>query len=195
MADGYLKCPCDHCELNIEFPVQSVGEIVRCPHCQLPTPLTVPAPETVGAEVGGAYAKWLIATVIFSLILVIVTVGGLFYAKNLKKKKGIAPAPAAQNAGTPAAQPAATGTSGAVPAGDWKLVQPVVGKFQGGYSADQISGGRYVLTGNCVECHGVYNPARYEKQKWDTTLSNMRGRAKLNNRDYEDLVRFVATIR
>ena len=196
MSDGYLKSPCEHCELNIEFPVDSVGEIVRCPHCNLPTPLNVPVPDNEATLVGGSYAKWLVATVIFCAVLTVVAIGGLFYAKSLKKKKG-APTPAAppQTAGTPASAPGAAASSGAVPEGKWKNVQPQIHKFQAGYSAAQIRDGRNVLGGACVDCHEIYNPADYRDEEWKSTINNMRGRAKLRGREYEDLVRFVATIR
>lgn len=34
-----IRCPCNHCEINIEFPSYGIGETVTCPKCGLPTVL------------------------------------------------------------------------------------------------------------------------------------------------------------
>ncbi len=36
------KCRCQHCNKGIEFPKESAGQIVECPHCKLETLLFIP---------------------------------------------------------------------------------------------------------------------------------------------------------
>jgi hypothetical protein len=38
-----LKCCCNHCSENIEFPADGVGQEIECPHCRLKTTLYRPA--------------------------------------------------------------------------------------------------------------------------------------------------------
>jgi hypothetical protein len=30
--DGYVKCPCNNCDIFIEFPAHGVGQTIACPH-------------------------------------------------------------------------------------------------------------------------------------------------------------------
>lgn len=38
------KCSCKHCGGHIEFESEHAGTWVECPHCQIQTPLKLPAP-------------------------------------------------------------------------------------------------------------------------------------------------------
>jgi hypothetical protein len=38
----YIKCPCNNCDVMIEFPKDGVGQTVICPHCQMETSLFQP---------------------------------------------------------------------------------------------------------------------------------------------------------
>jgi predicted Zn-ribbon and HTH transcriptional regulator len=38
----FLKCPCNNCDVLIEFPARGVGQTVICPHCKLETVLFKP---------------------------------------------------------------------------------------------------------------------------------------------------------
>jgi hypothetical protein len=38
----YIKCPCNNCEVMIEFPARGVGQTIVCPHCKLETALFRP---------------------------------------------------------------------------------------------------------------------------------------------------------
>jgi hypothetical protein len=40
---GYIKCPCNNCDVLIEFPAHGVGESIKCPHCGMDTVLFNPA--------------------------------------------------------------------------------------------------------------------------------------------------------
>ena len=46
VAPGYLKCPCNNCDVNIEFPAAGLGQTVTCPHCGLETLLFNPPAAT-----------------------------------------------------------------------------------------------------------------------------------------------------
>lgn len=43
-SNDFTKCPCNNCEVFIEFPCYGVGETVVCPHCGMETKLFKPAP-------------------------------------------------------------------------------------------------------------------------------------------------------
>ena len=38
----YLKCPCNNCDILIEFPTRGLGQTITCPHCGLETVLFQP---------------------------------------------------------------------------------------------------------------------------------------------------------
>jgi hypothetical protein len=40
--DGYIKCPCNNCDVLIEFPAHGLGQTITCPHCKLETVLFRP---------------------------------------------------------------------------------------------------------------------------------------------------------
>ena len=40
--DGYIKCPCNNCDVVIEFPAHGLGETITCPHCEMETVLFKP---------------------------------------------------------------------------------------------------------------------------------------------------------
>jgi len=40
--EAFIKCPCNHCDVLIEFPAYGVGQRITCPHCGLETLLFVP---------------------------------------------------------------------------------------------------------------------------------------------------------
>ena len=41
-VNGYIKCPCNRCEILIEFPAEGVGQTITCPHCGVDTVLFQP---------------------------------------------------------------------------------------------------------------------------------------------------------
>jgi hypothetical protein len=49
-----MKSPCVHCSNNIEYPAESTGEIIPCPHCGKSTPLkpvvALPPPPPGGVQ-------------------------------------------------------------------------------------------------------------------------------------------------
>jgi hypothetical protein len=42
LEDGYIKCPCQHCDVYIEFPAHGLGQSIACPHCGMETVLFKP---------------------------------------------------------------------------------------------------------------------------------------------------------
>lgn len=47
--EEYTRCPCNHCDVLIEFPARGVGQRIVCPHCGLETVLFVPE-QSSGAQ-------------------------------------------------------------------------------------------------------------------------------------------------
>jgi hypothetical protein len=39
----YIKCPCNNCDVFIEFPARGIGQTITCPHCGMDTVLFKPA--------------------------------------------------------------------------------------------------------------------------------------------------------
>jgi len=42
VEEGYIKCPCNNCDIIIEFPAHDLGQPVACPHCGIETILFNP---------------------------------------------------------------------------------------------------------------------------------------------------------
>jgi len=42
-SSAYIKCPCNNCDIFIEFPSEGVGQKIVCPHCGMETLLFDPA--------------------------------------------------------------------------------------------------------------------------------------------------------
>jgi hypothetical protein len=40
--EGYIKCPCQYCDILIEFPEHGLGQSIACPHCGMDTVLFRP---------------------------------------------------------------------------------------------------------------------------------------------------------
>jgi len=191
MGTGFLKCNCHHCDGHIEYPVESAGEVVRCPHCNLPTPLVVPGgdedPNVV--VIGGSKAKFVIGGLVILLAVAIGAMVAVWYVGYLARKKGV------KGGAPPAGQKTSSNAPAAMGDGDWKRVKPFVGPYQAGLSAAQVAEGRYVLAGPCTDCHKIYDPVTFDEDKWNSTMSSMRGKAKLRPREYEALKLFVRSIR
>jgi hypothetical protein len=62
----YLKCACQHCRENIEYPADAAGLTVECPHCHEQTDLTVEVP---GGGTEGPRHGWLLWAIVALLVL------------------------------------------------------------------------------------------------------------------------------
>src|SRR5215203_4274522 len=62
----YLKCACQHCRANIEYPADAAGMTVECPHCHEQTDLIVEIP---GSTTEGARRGWLVWAIVTLLAL------------------------------------------------------------------------------------------------------------------------------
>ena len=75
---GDLKCSCQHCGGNIEYPPEAAGMALPCPHCGLTTGLLPQEPEVMPTPVqstaAGNRKAWLILMAL--LFLVAVAAGG-----------------------------------------------------------------------------------------------------------------------
>ncbi len=55
--------------------------------------------------------------------------------------------------------------------------------------------GREAYRANCVECHQYYDPVLYPAEDWDRWLGRMRGKAKLNDKDFNAVSQFTHQLR
>lgn len=126
-------------------------------------------------------------------VIALIAIGGTaaaFFAKRAKHSAG--------TEDPPAGKPVRSNPAGSASKPDDdppKDVTPVVANFQAGLSAKSIQRGREVFLSSCTECHRLYDPAFYSATAWANTLGSMRGKAKLNGAQYDDLQTFVKTLR
>jgi len=190
-----LNGRCDHCGGNIEFDAPDTGAIAACPLCGVDTVLQ-PAAD-VGADAADAGEadtssprKSKRALVIAGIAVALLALAGTAAAVFLKRGNGSGSS-SDSSAGRSSTKGAPANTAEDPP----KDVTPVVASLQGGMSAAKIRAGREVFLSSCTECHRLYDPAFYSATAWANTLGSMRGKAKLNGRQYEDLQTFVRTLR
>lgn len=76
----YLKCSCQNCGEHLEFPANSVGEQIACPHCGAQTKLdpTETLPGTPRSKVG------IIAGSILVILALVATAMALYFFKMRK---------------------------------------------------------------------------------------------------------------
>ncbi len=202
MSDS-LKGRCSHCGGELEFDAPDVGAIAACPLCGRDTVLEpvadvgvaataatapdAPAPDSPAPSSGGRRR----ALVIVAAAVVLLALGGTAAALYAKRTNGGGRSAGASASSKPVKSAGATADM-SEPVKD---VTPVVTKFQAGLSADRIRRGREVFLSSCAECHRLYDPAFYNATQWANTLGSMRGKAKLNSSQYEELQTFVRTLR
>ena len=97
----YLKGECRECGGHLEFPVETVGMTIDCPHCGKPTELLLRAPPEEPSVPRKAILWTVIAVVILGLGL-----AGAFWALNRAQKLA-----SRQNAKGPGLQSAAADTN------------------------------------------------------------------------------------
>ena len=71
----YITCPCRRCGDNIEFPFNSAGQTVACPHCNLETDLFIPAPPPRSAPDPAPGSKPRRASLILKLAIALLGLG------------------------------------------------------------------------------------------------------------------------
>ena len=55
--------------------------------------------------------------------------------------------------------------------------------------------GRKVYTGKCARCHKLFEPGKYDDRAWDSWMTKMREKAKLNDAQYRQLSTYLQTLR
>jgi hypothetical protein len=99
----HLKGPCQHCGGRLEFPAESIGSIVPCPHCGQHTELVLAAPRVEPA----IPSRSIVWTSIALVILVFGLAGSLIALKRAQtwaarshpRATQLSPAEAAANSG------------------------------------------------------------------------------------------------
>lgn len=99
----YLKCSCSHCRGHIEFPADSIGATIDCPHCGAQTELYLPEPISTDS---GSKKPLIIAVV--GLIIVAVGLGAAYSALNTAKRLAQKKQEAAKAAASPPQPPGPT---------------------------------------------------------------------------------------
>ncbi len=187
-----LSGQCQQCGGEFDFAASDAGAIGECPHCGKDTLFQV-AGETVAEAAAEdtetpssprSSRRWLVVAGIAFAVLALAGTAAAFY---VKRSNGGGSSGVRSAANNPAALAAEAETA--------KDVMPVIAAYQGGQTADQIRRGRDVFWNSCSECHRFYDPSFYTSSQWSATLGNMRGKAKLNAAQYDDLLVFVKSLR
>ena len=78
----FLKCRCQHCRGRIEFPIESVGTTVACPHCGEETDLSLPESDDVDRAVERTRV-WAIGGVIVLVLLLVAAFVAVHMLQNI----------------------------------------------------------------------------------------------------------------
>lgn len=81
----FFTCHCEHCRGPIEFPADSIGTTVACPHCANQTELTLPPLEREPIESPRA-RLWAIGGVLVLLALLAAAFYALHRAKQIRAR-------------------------------------------------------------------------------------------------------------
>src|SRR6516162_335963 len=92
----YLKCGCQHCGGHIEFPVETIGTLVPCPHCGQETELMLPRPPEEPTFSRKALILTASAIILMVAALVTTMFGLRHYQKLLAQRKANVVVPEAQ---------------------------------------------------------------------------------------------------
>jgi mono/diheme cytochrome c family protein len=55
--------------------------------------------------------------------------------------------------------------------------------------------GRKLYAAKCASCHKLYDPVRYDDEKWNSWMNKMRKKARLGDEQYATLSRYLQTLR
>ena len=55
--------------------------------------------------------------------------------------------------------------------------------------------GRKLYIAKCARCHKLYEPVKYDDKTWDSWMTKMREKAKLNDAQYRQLSTYLQTLR
>ena len=62
-------------------------------------------------------------------------------------------------------------------------------------AADDVAAGNKIYVSKCSRCHKFYDPSAYDDSQWELWMGKMRTKARLNDKQYEQLVAYLATVR
>jgi mono/diheme cytochrome c family protein len=66
---------------------------------------------------------------------------------------------------------------------------------RGAGAADDLTAGRKLYTAKCASCHKLYEPARYNDEKWEYWMKKMKRKARLNDEQYKRLSEYLQSVR
>jgi DNA-directed RNA polymerase subunit RPC12/RpoP len=184
MSPGFSKCVCGHCGGHVEFPDDSAGSTVACPHCAGEIILTAESESgPVKRSPQGKKAVVLGAMV----VLVAASAAGIYLARMRAGPSSAVPTESRRR--TELSTPD-------VPVREPDIhVVPVLARYQSGLGAKDIRKGREIYANRCSECHRFFDPASYAEEEWQNIIGKMRGKAKLNPNEAGEVDRFIRSIR
>ena len=62
-------------------------------------------------------------------------------------------------------------------------------------TSKDIATGQKLYVGKCARCHKFYDPAAYDAEQWNTWMTKMRRKARLDETQYVTLSRYLETVR
>jgi hypothetical protein len=103
----YLKGECQHCGGHIEFPVDSIGTVAPCPHCQQETELLLARPAEE-PTVSRKTIIWTAAGIVVLVLGLLIPVLGLKHFQSVLERKNQQTTPAESTSSPASSSPSAS---------------------------------------------------------------------------------------
>jgi cytochrome c553 len=64
-----------------------------------------------------------------------------------------------------------------------------------GLTPQELAAGKKLYASKCVSCHKLYEPSRYDDEKWNYWMDKMRQKARLGDDQYVMLSKYLQALR
>ena len=76
------------------------------------------------------------------------------------------------------------------------LAAPMTGVASASSTTEiDATAGRKLYAAKCASCHKLYDPARYDEEKWKYWMVKMKRKARLSDKQYQQLADYLQTLR
>ena len=64
-----------------------------------------------------------------------------------------------------------------------------------GLASPELAAGKKLYVSKCARCHKLYEPSRYDDEKWSFWMDKMRQKARLTDEQYKLLSQYLDSVR
>lgn len=76
------------------------------------------------------------------------------------------------------------------------LAAPMTGVASASSTTEiDATAGRKLYAAKCASCHKLYEPSRYNDEKWEYWMKKMKRKARLREEQYQQLTDYLQTLR